>query len=55
MKTINQYPQETFGKTALVRTNYDVPINNGKVVDTTRIEDSLDTIKFLINTGQWLK
>lgn len=40
------FPKFT-GKTALVRTNFDVPINQGHVEDTTRIEDAVNTIKLL--------
>jgi phosphoglycerate kinase len=38
------------GKTVLLRTDYDVPLDqDGRVVDTTRIEDSLSTIKLLLS------
>lgn len=36
------------GKKVLVRVNYDVPLKNGQVEDTTRIEESLPTIEFLL-------
>ena len=36
------------GKTVLLRTNYDVPLKEGKVVDTSRIEESLPTINYLL-------
>jgi len=35
------------GKTVLLRTDYDVVIKDGRVGDTTRIEESLPTIKYL--------
>lgn len=47
MKNITDFPQEISEKTALVRCNFDVPIVNGRVEDTTRIEDAIDTINFL--------
>lgn len=34
-------------KTALIRCNFDVPIDAGKVADTTRIEDALPSLKLL--------
>jgi phosphoglycerate kinase len=47
MRSIDQaFPGYT-GKTALVRTNFDVPLENGQVGDTTRIEDAVATIKLL--------
>lgn len=36
------------GKKVLLRANYDVPLKNGKVVDSTRIEESLKTINYLL-------
>ena len=36
------------GKTVLLRTNYDVPLKEGKVADTSRIEESLPTINYLL-------
>jgi phosphoglycerate kinase len=35
------------GKTAIVRANFDVPLENGVVGDTTRIEDVVNTLKLL--------
>ena len=36
-------------KTVLLRTDYDVPLNqDGQVADASRIEDSLPTIKYLL-------
>ncbi|MGB9911457.1 MAG: phosphoglycerate kinase [Microgenomates group bacterium] len=35
-------------KKVLIRVNYDVPLKNGQIEDTTRIEESLPTIEFLL-------
>ena len=35
------------GQTVIVRCNFDVPISNGQVTDTTRLEDAVPTIKLL--------
>lgn len=35
-------------KTVLLRTNYDVPLKEVKIVDTSRIEESLPTINYLL-------
>lgn len=37
------------GKKVLLRTNYDVPLEKGKVIDPTRIEESLSTVNYLLN------
>jgi len=47
MRSLTQAFPEFEGKTAILRANFDVPIENGQVQDTTRIEDSVATIKFL--------
>ncbi len=39
---------KVFGKTILLRTDYDVPLKNGCVADATRIEKSLLTINYLL-------
>ncbi len=39
------------GKRILVRVDWNVPIENGKVVDDYRIKQSLPTIDFLLNEG----
>ncbi len=35
-------------RTVLLRTNYDVPLKEGKVVDSSRIKESLSTINYLL-------
>ncbi len=47
MKYLSQHLSDLHDKNVLVRVNYDVPLNNGQVLDTTRIEDSLNTIHAL--------
>lgn len=47
MKSINLAFPEFQNQTAIVRANFDVPIENGQVGDTTRIEDAISTIKLL--------
>lgn len=39
------------GKKVLVRCDFNVPLENGKITDNTRIVSSLKTIKYLINAG----
>ncbi len=39
------------GKRVLVRAGFDVPMENGKVVDTARIEALLPTIKYILKEG----
>ena len=36
------------GQTVLLRTNYDVPLKNGEVINTSRIDESLPTIDYLL-------
>ena len=38
-----------FNKNIILRTDYNVPINNGIIQSTRRIDASLETIKFIIN------
>jgi phosphoglycerate kinase len=47
MKSINQAFPQYANQTAIVRANFDVPLENGQVQDTTRIEDCVNTIKIL--------
>lgn len=47
MKKIADVVAEISGQTVIVRANFDVPIEDGRVVDTTRIEDAISTIKLL--------
>lgn len=39
------------GKTVLMRADYNVPIEHGKITDDYRIEQSLPTIKYLLEKG----
>jgi phosphoglycerate kinase len=51
---LNEMGQHTgflAGKTVIVRANFDVPIEKGQVLDTTRIEDSINTISILRSHG----
>jgi phosphoglycerate kinase len=50
MKTIKQIG-DISGKRVLVRVDFNVPIENGIVIDPYRIEQSLDTIHFLRDYG----
>jgi len=51
MRLLQDHWDEVIGKTVLVRCNYDVDIEDGKVLDTTRVEDSLETIRALLDNG----
>ncbi len=46
MFTLSQFPLEN--KTVLLRVDYNVPLEKGKVKDNTRIKESLPTIEFLL-------
>jgi len=50
MRSIEQI-KNIKGKTILLRAGFDVPIKNGKVIDSKRIEVLLPTIKYLMNKG----
>lgn len=39
------------GKRVLIRVDYNVPVKNGKILDDTRIRESLPTIKFVTEGG----
>lgn len=39
------------GKRALVRVDFNVPVENGKVADASRIERSMPTVKELAGNG----
>jgi phosphoglycerate kinase len=39
------------GKTVLLRVDYNVPLENGKIKDDTRIKESLPTVKHLLKEG----
>lgn len=51
MRNIQDHINEVAGKKVIVRCNFDVPIEDGKVGDTTRIEDALSTIELLREHG----
>jgi len=51
MRCLSDRFQEVAGKTVLVRCGFDVPIENGEVKDTTRIEDCLETLRLLLEYG----
>ena len=46
-KTIKDYEYE--GKKVIIRCDLNVPISDGHITDDTRIKESLDSIKYLIN------
>ena len=49
MKSVKE--AEVFGKRVVVRCDFDVPIKEGKIVDDTRINDSIPTLKYLLDKG----
>lgn len=49
--TIDKIPHLIKNKRALVRVDFNVPIKDGHVADTTRISSTLDTINFLKENG----
>lgn len=42
---------EVTGKRVFVRVDFNVPLDNGKITDDTRIQETLPTIKYLIENG----
>lgn len=52
MKTINQLrKKDLLNKKVLVRVDYNVPLKVGKITETTRIDQSLATIQYLLDNG----
>ena len=49
MKTIKDFNLEN--KKVIIRVDFNVPIENGNIVDDTRIVESLETIKYAINNN----
>lgn len=50
MKTIQDI-KDLKGKTVLLRSDFNVPINNGKITDSFRIDKTLKTIDFVLKAG----
>ncbi|MEO5509134.1 MAG: phosphoglycerate kinase [Longimicrobiales bacterium] len=51
-KTIKDLPEESLrGKTVLVRVDYNVPLDNGRIDDDTRITATQPTLKYLLGHG----
>lgn len=49
IRYIDQYKNEIVNKKVILRIDYNVPLQDGKVKDDTRIIESLETINFLLN------
>ena len=47
--TINQY--DFNGKKAIVRVDFNVPLQDGKITDDTRIRGALPTLKLILEKG----
>ena len=48
MQTHPLTPEAVNGKVVAIRVDFNVPVSNGKVTETTRIEESIPTLKFLL-------
>ena len=52
MKTINEFNKEFYnGKKIFLRVDFNVPIENGKIIEDYRIKMATRTIKYLIERG----
>ncbi len=51
MKTTEKNIREIKNKKVILRTDYNVPIKNGRILDNTRIKASLKTIKLLLKNN----
>src|SRR5207237_673959 len=49
MKSIRDLPLD--GKRLFLRVDFNVPLADGKVLDTTRIEETLPTIRYAVDRG----
>lgn len=49
MRTIKDF--DLRGKKVFIRVDFNVPLENGKIMDDTRIVEALPTIKYAINSG----
>ena len=49
MRTIRNL--DLYGKTAIIRCDFNVPIKDGMITDDNRIKESLPTIKYVVNKG----
>ena len=52
MKTVNEFNKEFYnGKKIFLRVDFNVPIDNGKIIEDYRIKMAIRTIKYLIERG----
>jgi phosphoglycerate kinase len=49
MNLLQSHSSELTGQSIIVRCNFDVPLENQTVGDTTRIEDAIPTLKYLLS------